>query len=270
MTRTIGPNHGHSPCLLCNCVVLVSYTARVPAEPNCVRQPGNPSIYVGMRAVYNLQAGRAARGLRPEVLRAKAVSQAQGLQQPAGVGTATVHPSPPVPRTHSGLVGHPLVGQPHHPLVLQEKWALSPKDIDWPVAWEGDYHSKPLPSEKRKPLPSSFPGNLLQNQAPIPTQLGKNALEKIIEDVEKRWGDTPLPHRLQHSLPWWEKWATPQIVSLIREGITPQWENPPHLSVQGRQGENLEQAQKILEDYEKCGAVKRVNHREPSTFSHGF
>ena len=52
MTRTIGPNHGHSPCLLCNCVVLVSYTARVPAEPNCVRQPGNPSIYVGMRAVY--------------------------------------------------------------------------------------------------------------------------------------------------------------------------------------------------------------------------
>lgn len=64
--------------------------------------------------------------------------------------------------------------------------------------------------------------------------------------------------RLQLCLHWWKKWASPKIVSLIKEGITPQWVNPPHLSVQARQGSNLEQAKTILAEYETCGAVKRV------------
>ena len=76
----------------------------------------------------------------------------------------------------------------------------------------------------------------------------------------RKWvGDTHLPHRLRLNLQWWEKWASPKIVNLIKYGIKPQWQNPPSLSVQGRQGENLEQARKILEDYEKSGAVRRVN-----------
>jgi hypothetical protein len=83
----------------------------------------------------------------------------------------------------------------------------------------------------------------------------------LLEEInlrEKSWGNTPLYQRLQHSLQWWQKNASPQVVTLIREGITPQWHLPPLLSVQGRQGSNLDQAQKILADYEKSGAVKRV------------
>ena len=84
-------------------------------------------------------------------------------------------------------------------------------------------------------------------------------LLQLIQAKEACWGDTPLHHRLRLSLSWWRKNATPQVVSLITEGIKPQWDTPPRLSIQGRQGSNLEQAQNILEDYEKSGAVRRVS-----------
>ena len=83
-------------------------------------------------------------------------------------------------------------------------------------------------------------------------------MEKVMAS-ESGWGDTPLHHRLQINLAWWKKWATVPIINLIREGIQPKWLNPPRLSVQGRQGQNLAQAQKIMEEYETVGAVKRVS-----------
>ena len=82
-------------------------------------------------------------------------------------------------------------------------------------------------------------------------------MEKVLAS-ETGWGDTPLHHRLQINLAWWCNWATGPIVNLIREGIQPQWLKPPTLSVQGRQGPNLAQAQKIMEEYESAGAVKRI------------
>ena len=82
-------------------------------------------------------------------------------------------------------------------------------------------------------------------------------MEKVLAS-ETGWVDTPLHHRLQINLAWWCNWATGPIVNLIREGIQPQWLKPPTLSVQGRQGPNLAQAQKIMEDYESAGAVKRI------------
>ncbi len=101
-------------------------------------------------------------------------------------------------------------------------------------------------------LPSRYASG--ECEGPLLRDPGENPLDptplcvlsKMVEKVEEKWGDTPLPNRLQHSLQWWEKWVNPKIVTLIREGIRPQWQKPPHLSIQGRQGENLAQAQKFL------------------------
>ena len=187
------------------------------------------------------------------------------------------------PRTHSGLVvGQGLVASPHQSLRyadltaqeiplgrLQRKPLLKSPCVDRVavsiinnMTQEQGHRLATKGTHPWKAWEGENPSNLLHqspNQKPIPPKLGENGLENIIEEAEKRWGDTHLPNRLQHCLPWWEKWATPKVCNLIREGIKPQWKNPPPLSVQGRQGENLEQAQKILEDYEKSGAVKRVN-----------
>ena len=84
-------------------------------------------------------------------------------------------------------------------------------------------------------------------------------LERLIADREIVWSDTPLHLRLRKCLPWWQANAPPRIVRLIQEGIKPQWQKPPFLSIQGRQGENLDQARKILGDYARSGAVQKVD-----------
>ena len=86
-----------------------------------------------------------------------------------------------------------------------------------------------------------------------------NPLISLVEQAERVWGNTPLHHRLQKSLLWWKKWALPSVVTLLQEGIKPQWVSAPHLSKVGRQGENLLQARQILLEYEAVGAVKRVS-----------
>jgi hypothetical protein len=208
---------------------------------------------------------------------------------------ATAPPQSPQqgPRTHSGLgPDQGQVASPHLSLsvrscsaqpdmkippgwgdvgqVTSTSTSTPPKDmdIDWPLLANttrglGGVGS---PQARRGGLGSpQAHSSLPENVPPLPAaqsaqaEVGKNVLEQLIIEAEKGWGDTPLPNRLQHCLPWWEKWATPNVVTLIREGIKPQWHHPPHLSVQGRQGENLEQAQNFLEDYEKSGAVKRVD-----------
>ena len=86
MTRTIRPNHGHMSDFLCDPVVLVSYTARVPAEPKSVRQSGNPSIYVGMRAVYMVAA--QLRSYATTSFTSFAGCSCASLRPSAGSGTA--------------------------------------------------------------------------------------------------------------------------------------------------------------------------------------
>ena len=98
---------------------------------------------------------------------------------------------------------------------------------------------------------------LLKGQVPVHCQ--EAPLLSVIQQVELAWGSTPLFSRLRECQAWWDKWASPSVAQLIREGIRPPWSSPPRLSLQGRQGENLPQAEKILLDYERSGAVERVS-----------
>jgi len=88
----------------------------------------------------------------------------------------------------------------------------------------------------------------------------RGLLEIKINSKEKRWGNTPLHQRLQKSLGWWSKHASKEVVDIIREGIKPPWANPPKLPIihHQRGEQNLEQAHKILLDYQQSGSVKLV------------
>ena len=135
-----------------------------------------------------------------------------------------------------------------------------PPSSNWP---------SPLGSTVTQEVPQSqhslkvvLPCQCPQNQggeasSPLPSTCPNSIMEQI-EMKEWGWGGTPLHQRLQRSLSWWLTNATPQIVSLIQEGIKPQWVIAPDLSLHARQGPNLQQAESILQDYEKSGAVKRV------------
>jgi hypothetical protein len=186
-------------------------------------------------------APRAVRALRPTV---QGHQEGQDPQRPAPQGPQEGQdPQRPAPhtfpsQTHRGWRGQgPVVVASHRPLSITG-----------------------MPTPPRRGLTShqdrrGYSGG---SSAP-PCSLGGLALQTQVQQRESGWGDTPLPHRLQHCLDWWEKWAHPKIVQLLREGITPQWVKPPVLSVTGRQAENLEQAKLIMQDYEKSGAVKKVD-----------
>jgi hypothetical protein len=84
-------------------------------------------------------------------------------------------------------------------------------------------------------------------------------VEKI-NALEEKWGNTPLHQRLQKCIAWWEKNATPATFQLIREGIQPPWKYPPKMSThpKTRGGQDLQQVEKIMQDYENSGSVKKV------------
>jgi hypothetical protein len=88
-------------------------------------------------------------------------------------------------------------------------------------------------------------------------------MEKILL-TESWWGDTPLHKRLQQSLSWWSKNATPEVVKLLKEGIRPPWSTPPKMTLNHHQrgGQNLEQVKKILQDYQVSGAIKIVDPKD--------
>ena len=93
-----------------------------------------------------------------------------------------------------------------------------------------------------------------------------NLMTKVMQK-ESWWGDTPLHKRLQHSLAWWSKNASPEVITLLREGIKPPWSNPPKLTLNNHQrgGQDLEQVMKILQDYQCSGAIKKL---ESTTSNH--
>jgi hypothetical protein len=98
-------------------------------------------------------------------------------------------------------------------------------------------------------------------QKPTPSDqlsLAQDSLKNLVIQAENQWGDTPLPTRV-FSMPAMVEKVGHRAQNKIDSGrnYTPVG-TPPPLSVNARQGQNLEQAQKILEEYEQCGAVKRV------------
>ena len=129
------------------------------------------------------------------------------------------------------------------------------------TSWLGGGSPLPVqkpPSAYKTASPSTQGHNTPTNSPRVVAKTLQDQKLNLLEEInlrEKSWRNTPLHQRF---LQWWQKNASPQVVTLIREGIIPQWYLPHLLSVQGRQGSNLDQAQKILADYEKSGAVKRV------------
>ena len=71
---------------------------------------------------------------------------------------------------------------------------------------------------------------ILQGRPTVaPISQDPSAIPTLISDQERRYGQLPLYQRLQRNLTWWEKFANPQVVKLIREGISIQ-NLPPILS----------------------------------------
>ena len=81
----------------------------------------------------------------------------------------------------------------------------------------------------------------------------------MIAIQETLLGHLPLCKRLGHCFQWWEKHSHPQVLHLIKEGISlPNL--PPILSLNHHNysQEEIHLAKDILEDYLQSGAVLRV------------
>jgi hypothetical protein len=105
----------------------------------------------------------------------------------------------------------------------------------------------------------------LSPQLPQASQVNPSSkLEDKILLVEKGWGNTPLFKRLQKSLPFWERYASKEVLQIIKEGIKPPWSSPPKMSTHNhpRGDQNLERAADILQDYQNSGSVRLVNPTE--------
>lgn len=86
-------------------------------------------------------------------------------------------------------------------------------------------------------------------------------LQLLIAQRELEFQDLPLFQRLRRCLPWWRKWASPQVLSLVQTGIRPNWSSPPTLSLKRpfHCPQDLQAVQEILADYQCSGAVRRVS-----------
>ena len=83
-------------------------------------------------------------------------------------------------------------------------------------------------------------------------------IAKMIANQETLLGHLPLCKRLGHCFQWWEKHSHPQVLHLIKEGISlPNL--PPILSLNHHKHsqEEIHLAKDILEDYLQSGAVLR-------------
>ena len=79
-----------------------------------------------------------------------------------------------------------------------------------------------VPPLKDTPEVQSGPtvAKILQGRPTVaPISQDPSAIPTLISDQERRYGQLPLYQRLQMNLTWWEKFANPQVVKLIREGI---------------------------------------------------
>ena len=84
-------------------------------------------------------------------------------------------------------------------------------------------------------------------------------IANMIANQETLLGHLPLCKKLVHCFQWWEKHSHPQVLHLIKEGISlPNL--PPILSLNHHKHsqEEIHLAKDILEDYLQSGAVLRV------------
>ena len=88
-----------------------------------------------------------------------------------------------------------------------------------------------------------------------------NGVQERLRVLEENLAGVPLFQRLRDSMPWWQKHASSEILSLITAGVTPEWDSPPVLSIAPyrKSVEETSKAREILLDYQKSGAVKVVD-----------
>ena len=89
-------------------------------------------------------------------------------------------------------------------------------------------------------------------------------LLSAIQVNEEKFLNVPIRNRLEMCMHWWETHATSEVLQLIREGVKEDRCLPLTVgfSTQEKTQEELKLAERILEDYEKSGAVRKVNSSE--------
>jgi hypothetical protein len=220
--------------------------------------------------VHQLQAHPTAPHLIFFVLQEKVSSSNHGKEDEVGTEAKPVEAATDLPQAQAGR-GSPLkVAKQARPRTSgaqaqqqQEGWVPTVDPAQFPRQPKGA--TEPQLTRGGSQDPSLWGARILgvlpPPTIPVLSRMNASLMETVLAS-ESGWGDTPLHHRLSINLAWWKKWATVPIINLLREGIQPNWSNPPSLSVQGRQGPNLDQAQKIMEEYEAVGAVKRISPQD--------
>ena len=89
-------------------------------------------------------------------------------------------------------------------------------------------------------------GNAFQEISP--NLLWEKEIIRKLEALEEKYEGVPLFQRLEKNLVWWQKYASPEVLRLIREGVRSDHPLPQNLSkrVQQKSQEEITLAQEIL------------------------
>ena len=148
------------------------------------------------------------------------------------------------------------------------------------LEWDGEVHGTMLrvpPGQLREKEKVAQPSSCapIQDVQPIAGTIsepmaglthsdsGTQSVLLLISETEKKWGNTPLPERLQVNLNWWKKVKAPQpVLDLIQFGVNSDFPLPEKMSTKmtHKNPQDISLAEKILEDYQLSGAVQKLGH----------
>ena len=155
------------------------------------------------------------------------------------------------------------------------------------LEWDGEVHGTMLrvpPGQLREKEKVAQPSSCapIQDVQPIAGTIsepmaglthsdsGTQSVLLLISETEKKWGNTPLPERLQVNLNWWKKVKAPQpVLDLIQFGVNSDFPLPEKMSTKmtHKSRQDICLAEKFLEDYQLSGAVQKLDHT-PSHLPH--